>query len=83
MLTYDTNILPAFPNVNHFQAIFLCEFSEDARFFLGGCYLLPLGAFPQEREELPTIGAAEQLGAEAPFKGSRLPRGPVKQTLSG
>ena len=40
-------------------------------------------AFPQEREELPTNGEAEQLGAEAPVNGSRLPRGPVKQTLSG
>ena len=40
-------------------------------------------AFPQEREELPTIGAAEQLGAETPVNGSRLSRGPVKQTLSG
>ena len=27
--------------------------------------------------------AAEQLGAEAPVNGSRLPRGPVKRTLSG
>ena len=35
------------------------------------------------REELPTNGEAEQLGAEAPVNGSRLPRGPVKRTLSG
>ena len=68
-------ILPQIaPHVNGLAAL-SCD--KVRRTYVSG------GAFPQERKELPTNGAAEQLGAEAPVNGSRLPRGPAKQTLSG